>query len=44
MEDRVIPNSAMKWLARHFGKRIEWNGPTIYGVGYVWCGKIWFET
>lgn len=33
----------MLWLAMRFGKRMEWNGPIVFGVGYAWCGKIWFE-
>jgi hypothetical protein len=32
----------MRWLAIHFGKKIEFKGPIVFGIGYKWFGKIWF--
>lgn len=41
-DDRGLKDSVMYWLAIHFGKRMEWNGPTVFGVGYLWCGQIYW--
>lgn len=38
----MIPDRVMMWLALHLGKRMDWNGPTVFGHGYLWCGKVWF--
>ena len=40
----MIPDRVMQWLAVRLGKRMEWNGPVVSGVGYLWCGKLWFVT
>ncbi len=37
-----ILDHVMRWLAIHLGKRVEWSGPVVFGVGYSWCGRIWF--
>jgi len=38
----MIPDRAMRWMAIHFGESVEWNGPTVFGHGYIWCGRVWF--
>jgi hypothetical protein len=39
----MIPENVMRWLAVRFGRRLEFNGPNVFGVAYAWCGKLWFE-
>jgi hypothetical protein len=38
----MIPDHVMRWLAIHFGKRVDWDGPVVFGHGYLWCGRVWF--
>lgn len=30
-------------FAKLFGKYVEWHGPVVFGRGWIWCGKIWFD-